>query len=291
VLQTSSGYKPTVTGMKNQGKQTTQTSLVFTWTISEKYKHTSVGTKASGKHLDTIHIGIDIYGPRSIGQTADNVNNRVASFDLSLYGEGWLKEPHSTPIFSSYVWVGAANGGIQVIIRRTETRIEKENSDIYNDMYTIEITGLQAGAKYTMYMQAEGYPENGGTGFSKVTKVSATTNKYLAPKIVPGTAGKPIVGSNWAELSWQENYNSGVSGAKTYEVGIFVGNVCLFGDDLGEYMTAKGITFDPALTGKQKWIKVAGLKPQKYTFGIREIGIVGGFEVKSAILKIGVKLT
>ena len=154
---------------------------------------------------------------------------------------------------------------------------------------------MATGTKYRVNMQAKT-----GEQFSKVTKVSASTSKYAAPK---GKVNKQAsagagVGSVVFELSKASatSLASSFNGTATgYEIGMYVGKQWLFGSALVGYMAKEGIRFEGAgimvsttgvmFTGVGQ-VTVKGLASQKYTFGLRETAMVDGTETESAIRKI-----
>ena len=289
-LQNPSGYKKTVTGMKNKSKQTTQTSLVFTWTDTQNEWHTG---KVSGKHRDTEAIMIDIYGPRPAGQKVDNVNNRVASLVMNFSGKMNWQRVQSAGDYSSYdesnsgafvnkgratsVWNGAANGGVQVTIRQVYSWKQKGNDEPWTwkntdkIVYTIEITGLQAGTKYTLHSQAYGVSNYGKTeGFSKVTRFSAKTQVYAALSGIQNT-----VTSNSITLTWKA---SPFAETTHYEVRDAVSGTVL------ATVPATGTT------GRVYWTYDELIPSTMYKFEIRAVSdLLDG--LKSKVAKVSVKTT
>ena len=183
-------------------------------------------------------------------------------------------------------------------------------------MYTIKISGLQSGAKYTIQMQA-----SKDSQLSKMVKVNASTVKYAAVKKV-GKVDKPSPGT--VMFAWTDAAAKGTPQGSdvTYEVGIYnnVKNTagyktCLFisdisamengaektafleiyarliGDSLGGSIVG-GIS-GLGKTGTERSVTLNGLASQTYTFGVRATltgtgtnGIPDGDTVVSAVAKI-----
>ena len=158
----------------------------------------------------------------------------------------------------------------------------------------LTLTGLDAGTKYTVHMQAK----DGEGKLSKVTKVSATTAKYAA--VAKDNVKQSIIGQ--VTFSWKDSTKNGSLVTTGYEVGFWVGKAAIFnqqdyenllasnakqkdkdtataiwaqiGKHIGTPITAKTITFDGVT--------------QKITFAVRATAEVDGTFVKSAVAKIAV---
>jgi len=135
--------------------------------------------------------------------------------------------------------------------------------------YTITITGLQQGTKYTIQMQA-----SKDNQLSKMIKVSASTKKYTSVK----AAGKATPGLGAVTLRWNASTNvafaSGVIvGKKTYEVAIYNANTKTYlfaGDESFDLLAADIRGFD-AVNQENRTVTISGLASQRYTFGVREV--------------------
>jgi len=252
-----------VKGVKLDKKHTkpTQTSLAFTWYPAATFSANS--------------ITFDVLAPKPKGWAKKNPAPCVATLTIksdelaSILGGTSLTQPSGDCTFSI---TAKGDGGIEV-----------------------KVSGLATGTKYTVNMQTKT-----GDMFSKVTKVSASTAKYAAPK---GKVNKQAgitagVGSVVFELqnSSKTSLASGFNGTKTgYEIGIYVGKECHFGSALIGFMAREGIRFEGegitvtptgvTFTGEGQ-VTVKGLASQKYTFGLREIATIDGTETESAIAKI-----
>jgi hypothetical protein len=135
-----------------------------------------------------------------------------------------------------------------------------------------------------------------GEQFSKVTKVSASTSKYAAPKGKVNKQAAHAAGAGSVVFGLQNASKTVINDTKTgYEIGIYVDKECLFGSALIGYMTREGIRFEGdgamvsptgvTFTGTGQ-VTVKGLASQKYTFGLREVATIDGTETESAIAKI-----
>ena len=122
--------------------------------------------------------------------------------------------------------------------------------------------------------------------YSKVTKISASTTKYAAPKSV----GKATPGFGTVSFSWQQSAVTPAgmqpSAERTYTVGMWVGTeFIVFGSGDGEHTRiVSGSAITITVTGRTA--VATGLASQKYTFGIQESGAVGDDIATSAIAKI-----
>ena len=125
-----------------------------------------------------------------------------------------------------------------------------------------------------------------GDKFSKVTKISASTAKYVAPK----SAGKATPGLGTVTFSWKQSAatpaDMDVGAERAYTVGIWINNeFIVFGSGDGEHLRIiNGSTITMTVTGRTA--VVTGLASQKYTFGVQEFVSVGDGVAESAIAKI-----
>jgi hypothetical protein len=165
--------------------------------------------------------------------------------------------------------------------------ITKKTDSKGNVGIKVKVAGLNAGTKYTINMQAANITIN---KFSKVTKVSASTAKYAAPK----SAGKAIVSSSDVTFAWKQSAATPadmVPGTnREYTVGLWVDNEFIaFGSGEGAHTRIiNESTITITVTGTKA--VVTGLASAKYTFGIQESVSVGEDIAKSAITKISVKV-
>ena len=244
-LKGASDSTAAIKGQKNLSKNATIVSITFEW-----------NTAKMGTTLDKVEkVEFFVIGPKPKGGTAPVVTSFVLDWE------------EITEQVASGSWTGTAAGGYKITVT-------KNGSSPYN----ITISGLNAGTKYSIQMRAV---ETGGKKAKGVT-ISASTKKYA----VPQKGAKAVSDTGKVTLNWKAAKGLSTTAAvKGYEVGVFVGKECLFGDELGAYLAKEGITL-PQPVGKVTTITVTGLASQKYTFGVREIAEVNGFEAKSAIRKI-----
>jgi len=149
--------------------------------------------------------------------------------------------------------------------------------------FDIKVSGLTAKTKYRVNMQAS----DGTTDkFSKITKISASTTAYAAPK----SAGKATPGLGTATFSWKQSASTPAgmdTGAnREYTVGIWINKEFIaFGSGDGEHSRiVNGNAITITVTGRTA--VVTGLASQKYVFGVQESVTVGDDVAKSAIAKI-----
>ena len=251
-------YSDTLTGVKAGKTAKTESALTFTWTNTYK-SNGDVRKNELSKHEDTVEFRFDVYAPKPKG----------------------IKEKDREPIASIVLKAGdleavaSANG-------KTWTFVDCEVT-IKGDLssgFTITITGLKSGTKYEMRMQTVGESKNGNSAaLSKITKVSASTQKYTAPR----KASVTDKGLGTATISLKSASNVAKAtdtvknGFKGYEVGILVNGNWFFGEQANTYWAGQGIAVDynGKVDGKAV---ITGLGGQKYTFGIREVAYTGTTE-------------
>ena len=158
----------------------------------------------------------------------------------------------------------------------------------YESGFKVTVNGLDASTKYTLKVQAQTseYPDK----FSKVTEKKITTKKYAAPK------GNKVEGKGLGTATISLKSASNIAkvtdaviktGTKSYEVGILVNKIWLFGDSADAYFVKEGITvaYNGTCAGKAV---ISGLASQKYTFGIREVAALDTAVAHSDVAKFNV---
>ena len=140
--------------------------------------------------------------------------------------------------------------------------------------YSVKVSGLNVVTKYTMQMQAFD-----GTKFSKITKVSASTAKYLAPKVK-----KPTYSANTVNLEWAVSKSPIPAGATVvYEIGLY--------DKASKGINplSAGFTIENNPSGE---LKKSFLAPKgKHTLGLRAIAtLADGTVFFSATAKVNINV-
>jgi len=150
----------------------------------------------------------------------------------------------------------------------------------------VKVTGLHAATRYTINMQAS----DGDGNYSRVTKIAASTTKYLAPKKV----GKTTYDLDSVSFAWKQSRaipaGMDADAKREYTIGVFVGGEFIaFGSGEGDHArTVDGRAITITVTGTKA--VVSGLASQKYTFGVQEFVSVGEDIAKSSIAKIRVSV-
>ena len=231
-----------IKGVKNQSREATFSSLTFIWDSSKN---------ATGKNAyvgnETVNILLYDAGGVKKGEKVASLSLNPMDFDTN--GN----------------WAGIAGGNLAI----TVTQI--------NGKYTIKVSGLNAGTKYTAQIQAEGADKR----LSKATTVAGTTKKYGVVR----KDGKLLTSSpGIVEFAWKAVTGKDVPlGDKTYDVGIYVNNTFgyVFGGDIATFF---GHDVKVNIDGMK--VTITGLKAQKLIFGVKETTTVGDFSVDSAIAKV-----
>ena len=252
------GYPATVKGMKAVKKGELRAATV-----------SSVGlawTRHATKDKDTTQIVIDIHGPKPKGKDAPLIATVTINTTNGTITKKKCAQGADVKVFSTSI-------GFEIVVN-----------------------GLASGTKYTFEMQA-----SKGTGVgdvSKMTKVTASTTKYVAPK------NKSVTGKDRGEatINWlqsTETSNRKLIGTnRIYEIGVLINKEWLFGADAENYFATERIICPSTVlgtasaTGLQSQ-KITGLAAQKYTFGVREtIMVTNGINIDdtavSAITKFSV---
>jgi hypothetical protein len=143
------------------------------------------------------------------------------------------------------------------------------------------ITGLNAGTKYTVEMQAK--RDNGATPYSKVTKISASTEKYTAVKSLKATT----IGLYSVVLNWKEPAKVSGNPTTDYTVKVFEVNGKT-PTDVTAQVNVGSITKTDTGTGTgAASAMITGLKAMtKYKFEVR--AIAGELDQESIIAVVGV---